>query len=98
MTLAVNDQSPEVLELAAEWPMLEALMSGTRAMRSGTTKWLPQWPAETGEAYQARLGTATLFPAYRRTVGVMSGKPFSKPLTLADADARIEAWAEDIDL
>lgn len=98
MTLAVNDQSPEVRELAREWPMLEALLAGTSAMRAQGTALLPKWPAETDEAYRARLNTATLFPAYRRTVGVMSGKPFSKPLTLTDADARIEKWAEDIDL
>ncbi|QLQ28510.1 MAG: DUF4055 domain-containing protein [Pseudoxanthomonas sp.] len=31
-------------------------------------------------------------------MSVMAGKPFSKALTLSDADARIEGWAENIDL
>lgn len=97
MPLAVNEQSEEVKALAVEWPMLEALIAGTAEMRKASTAFLPQWPAETPEAYRARLSVATLFPAYRRTVNVMSGKPFSKTVTL-DAPARIAEWAEDIDL
>lgn len=97
MPLAVNEQSEEVKALAAEWPMLEALIAGTAEMRRASTSFLPRWPAETAEAYNARLSVATLFPAYRRTVNVMSGKPFSKTVTL-DAPARIVEWAEDIDL
>lgn len=98
MTLAVNDQSPEVKELAAEWPMLSALMSGTRAMREQRELLLPPAAEESAKSYNRRLSTATLFPVYRRTIGVMSGKPFSKPLTLSDADPRIEEWAYNIDL
>lgn len=98
MTLAVNDQSKEVRALAGEWTTLEALQAGTSAMRAQGKSLLPQWPAEESDAYQSRLATATLFPAYRRTVSVMAGKPFAKALTLADADTRVEAWAEDVDL
>ncbi len=97
MALAVNDRSVEIKELARDWPMLEALTAGTREMRAGKTAFLPQWPNESAEAYGARLATATLFPAYRRTVSVMSGKPFSKPVTLK-VPKRIEAIADDIDL
>lgn len=98
MTLAVNDQSPEVKELAAEWPMLSALMSGTRAMREQREALLPPAAEESGKSYSRRLSVATLFPVYRRTIGVMSGKPFSKPLTLTEVDPRIEGYAYNIDL
>lgn len=98
MALAVNEQSDEVKGLAKHWPMLEALEAGTWAMREASTTLLPQWPGEDLESYRARREVATLFPAYKRTVGVMSGKPFSEPLTLNDAPASIETWAEDIDL
>ena len=77
MALAVNEPNDEIRELRKQWRVLEALDGGTPAMRLATTSLLPQWPAETSEAYQARLSTATLFPAWRRTVNVMSGKPFS---------------------
>lgn len=98
MTLAVNQRSAEVEALAKPWPMLQALQDGTAAMRAAGKAYLPQWPAEEDAAYRARLATATLFPAYRRTVGVMSGKPFSKALALNDADKRIVKWAQNIDL
>lgn len=97
MALAVNDRSVEVEELARDWPMLEALTAGTRKMRIGSTSYLPKWPGEDPGAYAARLATATLFPAYRRTVSVMSGKPFSKPITLK-VPARIEQLTSDIDM
>lgn len=98
MALAVNEKSEEVKGLEIHWPMLEALEAGTWAMRKASTTLLPRSPAELPEGYTARLGVATLFPAYKRTVGVMSGKPFSEPLTLNDAPPSIEKWAEDIDL
>lgn len=98
MTQAVNDQSAEVATLAVEWPMLEALMAGTRAMRAGKTNFIPKNAAEEQDAYEARVNRATLFPAFRRTVSVMAGKPFSKPLTLSeDTPEQIKLWADDID-
>lgn len=98
MALAVNDPNDEIKALQDLWAILEPLDGGTPAMRQAKTKLLPQWPAEESAAYNARLATATLFPAWKRTVSVMAGKPFSKALTLTDADTRIEKWAENIDL
>jgi hypothetical protein len=105
MAVAVNDRSAAVTGMAADWPMLEALMAGTRAMRGVGTGLLPKWPNEDDKSYEARRDTATLFPAYRRTVSVMAGKPFSKALTLSDQTpaeitgaASSEGWATDIDL
>jgi hypothetical protein len=99
--------------LACEWPLLEALMGGTPAMRAAKEKFLPKFPNEDLDAYKARLETATLFPAYRRTVAVMAGKPFAKPLTFSAetpveirgeaADEKVPGskdvagWADDID-
>jgi hypothetical protein len=97
MPLAVNEPSAEVKAMRLEWAILEALQGGTPAMRRASTALLPQWPAEEQASYLARLNTATLFPAYKRTVRVMSGKPFAKALTLADAAPAIETWAQDID-
>lgn len=98
MTLEVNDPNDDIKALRLEWEVLEPLMGGTQKMRDAGVGLLPRWPAEDEAAYQTRLRTATLFPAYRRTVGVMAGKPFSKPLDLVDAPKQVETWAEDIDL
>jgi hypothetical protein len=73
-------------------------MNGTSAMRKACERRLPKWPAEESDSYVFRLRTATLFPAYQRTVSVLTGKPFSKPVTPSeDMPARIEAWLADVD-
>jgi hypothetical protein len=99
MPLAVDHQSPEVIEMSQEWPIVDALLGGTRKMREAGESLLPRWPNEEPAAYRARLNTATLFPAFRRTLGVMGGKPFAKQVTLGeDVPEQIREWADDIDL
>jgi len=99
MAQKVQNQSSEVQALAQNWPIAEALLGGTAAMRKAGTTFLPKWPGEEKESYEARLATATLFPAFGRTLGVMSGKPFSKQITLGeDTPDKIKTWCEDVDL
>lgn len=114
MTAAVNARSAAVESLATEWPMLEALMGGTPAMRAAGEKFLPKFPNENPDGHKARVSTATLFPGFRRTVMVMAGKPFAKPISFSaatpveiqgkQADPKvpgsvdIPGWADDIDL
>lgn len=100
----VNGQSAAVASMAADWPMLEALMGGTRAMRAAGEKLMPRFTLEHKDDYAARVAVSILFPAYRRTISVMVGKPFAKPVTLGeDVPPQIaganeeEGWAEDID-
>jgi len=81
MAAKVNDRSAAVATMAEHWPMLEALMAGTGAMRAAGEKFLPKFPNEDPDAYKARLAQATLFPAFRRTAKVMAAKPFARPLT-----------------
>lgn len=98
MTLKVQDPSPEVDAMGMEFAIIEAVMCGTGAMRAAGEVLLPKWPGEDATAYATRLKVATLFPAYRRTVSVMSGKPFSKALTYGDdVPPRIREMCEDVD-
>ena len=98
MTLNVKDPSPEVAAMGVDWAVCEALIGGTRAMREAGETLLPRWPAEESAAWSARLKVATLMPAYRRTVSVMSGKPFAKALTYGeDVPPRIREMCDDID-
>ena len=79
--------------------MVEALLGGTTSMRDAGEMLLPKWPDEEPESYKNRLATATLYPAFSRTVGVMSGKPFAKPATLSDnTPAQIAQYCENVDL
>lgn len=98
MALEVHQLSPQALEMQAEWPIVDALLGGTRTMRAAGTMLLPRWPNEEELSYRARLNTATLFPAFRRTLSVMAGKPFSKQITLGDdVPDEIVEWCDDID-
>lgn len=95
----VSKKSDAVAAMSDDWDLVAALMGGTAAMRRAGKTHLPQWPAEEDAAYKARLATATLFPAYSRTVSVLTGKPFSKPITIGeDVPERIKGWLENIDL
>lgn len=99
MALKVYEQSPKVAEMAKNWPIAAALLGGTQAMRDAGEKYLPKWPNEEADSYKTRKDTATLFPAFSRTLGVMAGKPFSKALTLGDdVPTQIADWMEDCDL
>lgn len=96
-----NVRTPTAVVAAAaeDLALVAALIGGTRAMRAAAKSYLPQWPNEARDAYDARLSTATLFPAFARTVEVLAAKPFSRPITLGDdTPKRIQQWCEDIDL
>lgn len=81
------------------WELAGSLLGGTAAMRAAGKKHLPQWPNEPDDAYDRRRKAAVLFPAYKRTISTLSGKPFSKPLTLDDeVPEQIKEWLEDCDL
>lgn len=99
MTNAVRTESAAASSMSQQWPMIRALIGGTAAMRAAGKAYLQKWPNEDDESYKARLSTATLYPAFRRTVEVLSGKPFAKPLTFGEGTPqRIVDWMSDCDL
>lgn len=99
MASTVADLSDAVKNRTPDWQLATALMGGTRAMREAGSKYLPQWPNEDGTAYNLRVQVATLFPAYKRTVETLVGKPFSKPIKFeSDVPAQIKTFMEDADL
>lgn len=95
----VATPSAAVLAMRASWELARSLLGGTDAMREAGETYLPKWPAEEAESYDARLKMAVLFPAYQRTVFTLTGKPFSKPLTLGDdVPATLKTYSENVDL
>lgn len=100
MSNDVRKRSPKIESMAGCWPMISALLGGTAAMRLAGKTYLPRWPNEEDGFYQNRLSTATLFPAFSRTVEVLSGKPFSRPVTWDEkiVPARIRDMFPDVDL
>jgi hypothetical protein len=99
MAASVADKSSAVTQMEQDWDLARALLGGTRAMRAEGVRYLPKWPNEDQNGYDTRLQTATLFPAYRRTVESLTGKPFSKPVTLGeDVPQQLQDWCQDVDL
>lgn len=90
MTHPVRKTSADVDRMAANWPMLDALMAGTTGMRAAGKTYLPQWPNESDSSYKTRLTTAVLHPAYLRTVDVLAGKPLAKAITYKDLSTRLD--------
>lgn len=91
--------SDAVQGMQAYWGMILALLAGTTAMRTAKAAYLPKQKLESDEAYNRRVGVATLFPAYKRTVETLAAKPFSKPITVnKDVPEKIKALLTDIDL
>lgn len=100
MSNDVRKRSAKIEAIAECWPMISALLGGTSTMRAAGKAYLPQWPNEEGGFYKNRLATATLFPAFSRTVEVLSGKPFSRPVSWDEKKVpeRIQQMFQDIDL
>lgn len=97
--MKVRDTSPAVDAMSQNWALIDALIGGTNTMRAAGKRYLPKWSGEDDQDYKTRLSVATLFPAYERTVSVLTGKPFSKPITIGeDVPSRFVPWFEDIDL
>jgi hypothetical protein len=95
----VSTKTDSVTAMEPDWELARALLGGTRAMREAGQKYLPKWPNEDQKAYDCRLASAVLFPAYKRTVDTLTGKPFAEPITLGDdVPTNIAEWTQDIDL
>jgi hypothetical protein len=63
-----------------EWDLLDALKSGTRAMR--TQQFLPINPRESAKAYDYRSANSYLFPGFKSALDTLTALPFAKPVTV----------------
>ncbi len=94
---SVRTPSGAVAAMAAEWPILDGLTGGTRAMRRAGRTLLPQFPAEDDAAFQTRLDTAVLTNFFGRTASVMAAKPFSQAVGSARVAPAVTGFLPDID-
>lgn len=96
---SIRATSAIIDSMSADWPMIDALMDGTVAMRAAAKAYLPQFPQESDEGYKSRLSTAVLHPVFKRTVLVNASRPFSRPITMGEkTPPKVLEWTDDIDL
>jgi len=83
--------------MAPELDLLADLMGGTTAIRRAGQRWLPRESNESWTAWRGRLGRSVLFNGLSRTVQALAGRPFSRPVALAEAAPRLMAMARGVD-
>lgn len=92
------NRSAQHLAMLPEWKKMEALLSGTAAMRKAGAEFMPPHPGESTNRYFERLNQATLFNQVALTLGGWVGRPFRDPLELnEDVPEEIRALEDDID-
>lgn len=76
----------------------KALMGGTREMKKAGRDFLPQDPKEKNDAYLVRLKKTYLLPGYKRTINLLTGQVFSKPINMPEeTPEEIASLRDDID-
>ena len=80
------------------WLLIEQLLKGTRGIRQGHRKFLPQFPREADESYDVRLSKAVLSPFYKRLELLLAGMLTRKPVRLTDVSDQVTEQLFDVDL
>lgn len=98
MTNSVAQRSPEIQDMLDMSAPCRDLMKGGRHMREKGEQYLPKFPQETDDDYDARLASTWLFDGVGKTIEDLSGKVFEMPVTLATTETDLDFWAYNIDL
>ncbi|ABF63535.1 hypothetical protein TM1040_0802 [Ruegeria sp. TM1040] len=101
MTQSVAQRTPAAEALVKSAALGRILMGGTKAMRGAGQKHLPKFPAESHEAYEARLASSFLFNGFKKTVRDMTGRVFTKSVeiesdTLKEEEQNIDMQGRDL--
>jgi len=80
------------------WLLIEQLMKGTRGIRQGHRKFLPQFPRESDESYDNRLQKSVLSPFTKRLELMLAGMLTRKPVRLTDVSDVVTEQLFDVDL
>jgi hypothetical protein len=80
------------------WLLIEQMMKGTRGIRQGHRKFLPQFPRESDESYDNRLQKSVLSPFTKRLELMLAGMLTRKPVRLTDVSDVVTEQLFDVDL
>ena len=67
-------------------------------MRAAGKAYLPQWPQEEDDGYQMRLGTSTLLPVLKETIGQMVGRVFFRDIGSDKVSDGLKDYLQNFDL
>lgn len=98
MTNTVAERSPEIQAMMEASAPCRDLMKGGRHMRDKGEMYLPKFPQETDDDYDARLASTWLFDGVGKTIEDLSGKVFETPVQLAETNTDLDMWAYNVDL
>lgn len=88
--MAVDTPSKQFISMMGKWELVLDLLGGTPVMRERATKWLPQEPNESNEAYEVRLNRTFLFNIYKRTVESLVGSAFNRNIEVNGVPEELE--------
>jgi hypothetical protein len=98
MTNSVAKRSHEVQEMLERSEPIRDLVKGGEHMRQLGEKYLPKFPQETDDDYQARKKSTWLFDGVGKTIEDLTGKVFEAPITLQETGTDLDVWAYNVDL
>lgn len=94
----VSTRNSASTHMVSKAKLPRALMGGTEEMRRQGQTYLPIEPKETQQAWQIRCNRTVLFNAFAKAVNSLTGKLFSKPISLSEATPdQIKELLEDVD-
>lgn len=96
--MGVSSKTAAVSKMHGHGVMIDALLGGTEAMRAAGKTYLPQWPQEEDDGYQARLGTSTLLPVLKETIGQMVGRVFFRDIGTDKVSDGLKDYLQNFDL
>lgn len=95
--MPVEKLSQELESVSDKLDIVDALWKGTQAMRAAGTTYLPREEAEEIQDYNRRKDMSFLTNFFKKTVKVMAGRLFQKPVNIVDAPA-FEQFDANVDL
>jgi hypothetical protein len=94
---SVATPSYDTREMLARIEIVDSLMGGTEVMRQ-KPHFLPKFHSEEPDQYEARLSSAVLYNAYKKTIKANTGKVFSEGLQVEGIPKRLEPLIADVNL
>jgi len=98
MTSGVATQTDTVKDMLTDAAPVADIIKGGKNMRAKGEKYLPKFPIETQDDYDARLQSTWLFNGVKKARSDIAGRVFEKPVVLQDQKGKLFDWCQNIDM